>query len=40
MSRILAIGKQLGAEPAADIGADHPHLFERNLEDHPANDFA
>ena len=38
--RVFAIGKQLGAEPAADIRADHPHLFQRHLQDHPAQDFA
>ncbi len=38
--RVFAIGKQLGAEPTADIRADHPHLFERDLQDHPAKNFA
>ena len=37
---IFAIGKQLGAEAAADIRADHPHLLERHLQHHPADDFA
>ncbi len=38
--RIFAIGKQLGAESAADIRADHPHLFERDFQDHSGNDLA
>ncbi|MGY4420380.1 hypothetical protein ACVWY2_002805 [Bradyrhizobium sp. JR6.1] len=37
---ILAIGKQLGAEAAADIRADHPHVFLRHLQDHVAEDLA
>ena len=27
-------GKQLGAETAADVGTDHPHLFQRHLQHH------
>ena len=38
--RVFAIGKQLGAEAAADIGADHPHLLQRHLQDVLAQDFA
>jgi hypothetical protein len=38
--RVLAIGKQLGAETAADVGADDPHLLLRNLQHHVAQDFA
>ena len=38
--RIFAIGKQLGAEPAADIRTDHPHLFQRDLQHHAADDLA
>ena len=38
--RIFAIGKQLGAETAADVGTDHPHLFHRHLQHHAAQDFA
>ena len=38
--RVFAIGKQLGAEPAADIRADHPHLFDRDLQDVLAQDIA
>ena len=38
--RVFAIGKQLGAEAAADIGADHPHLFQRHLQHHAAEDVA
>ena len=25
ISDIFAVGEQLGTEPAADVGADHPH---------------
>ena len=38
--RIFAIGKQLGAEAAADVGADHPHLLDRDLQDVLAQDVA
>ena len=38
--RIFAVGKQFGAEAAADIGADHAHLFQRDLQHHAADDFA
>ncbi len=38
--RVFAIGKQLGAEAAADIRADHPHLLDRNLQDVLAQDVA
>ena len=38
--RIFAIGKQLCAETAADVGADHPHLFQRHLQHHAGDDFA
>ena len=38
--RVFAIGKQLCAEAAADVGADHPHLFHRHLQHHAAQDFA
>ncbi len=29
---VFAIGKQLGAESAADVRADHPHLLDRDVE--------
>ncbi len=38
--RIFAIGKELGAEAAADIGRDDPHLVRRDLEHLAANDVA
>ena len=38
--RIFAIGEQLGAEAAADIGRDHPHLFGRETEHLHADDVA
>ena len=38
--RIFAIGKQLGAEAAADIGRHHAHLVERQLEHLAADDVA
>ena len=38
--RIFAIGKQLGAESAADIRTDHPHLLDRDLQDVLAHDIA
>ena len=37
---VFAVGKQFGAETAADIRTDHPHLLERHLQDHPADDLA
>ena len=38
--RIFAIGKQLGAEAAADIGRDHAHLVGRQLQHLAADDVA
>ena len=38
--RIFAIGKQLGAEAAADIGRDHAHLFGRQFHHRAADDVA
>ena len=38
--RVFAIGKQLGAEAAADIGADHPHLLERDLQDRSGTEMS
>ena len=38
--RVFAIGKQLGAETAADIRADYPHLFDRDLQHVLAQDIA
>ena len=38
--RIFAIGKQLGAEAAADIGRDDAHLVGRQLHDVAADDVA
>ncbi len=38
--RIFAIGKQLGAEAAADIGRDDAHLFRRDAEHRLADDIA
>ena len=38
--RVFAIGKQFGAEPAADIRTDHPHLLDRDLQHILAQDIA
>ena len=38
--RVFAVGKQFGAKTAADIRADHPHLFDRNFQDVLAQDIA
>ena len=38
--RVFAIGKQLGAETAADIRTDHPHLLDRDLQHVLAQDIA
>ena len=38
--RIFAIRKQLGAEAAADVRRDHPHLFGRQLHHRAADDVA
>ena len=38
--RVFAIGKQLGAESAADIRTDHPHLLDRDLQHVLAQDIA
>ena len=38
--RVFAIGEQLGAESAADVGADHAHLFHRNLQHGAAENLA
>ncbi len=38
--RVFAIGKQFGAEAAADIGGDHAHLLRRQLHHLAGNDVA
>ena len=38
--RVFAVRKQFGAEAAADVGTDHPHLFQRHLQHHAADDLA
>ncbi len=38
--RIFAVREQLGAEAAADVGADHPHLLDRDLQHELAQNVA